>query len=352
MPPPVPVRREKPERMTTGASRTFFTSIFSRTGFNILKLLVLIGLSLWVLHMMLDGVRWISGPGTGGSQQGAVIENPVKRLMDSVLGPNELEVLNEEMRSQSEFMEIRRAHRPKREVEKSNYPRDDNDENGTGLPVRVTIDEENFIDLVSIAPGSFTLTAKHTRKKGYQPVIFVEKFWMAKTRITQGVYRSITGGNPSRVEDDGKPVGSITWHDANAFCSALSSRLGMTFSLPTDAQWERACRCFDGRQDAPNSGKNNFESSVAGLHESGREWCRDWFAAEGLFSGSSSNPAGPRIGITRVVRGGDASTGQDANGLCAVRKGSDPFYFDSMLGFRIVTSADPSQAKTGHGQER
>ena len=69
-------------------------------------------------------------------------------------------------------------------------------------------------------------------------------FWMLETETTQALYREVMGSNPSKFKGDNLPVEKVSWYDAMKFCAELTNRLpeGLKASLPTEAQWEYACR--------------------------------------------------------------------------------------------------------------
>ena len=76
-----------------------------------------------------------------------------------------------------------------------------------------------------------------------QHQVTVPPFWMGKYAITQAEYQAVMGNNPSKFKDNPQnPVESVTWYDAQAFCQKLKEITGKDFRLPTEAEWEYACR--------------------------------------------------------------------------------------------------------------
>jgi formylglycine-generating enzyme required for sulfatase activity len=72
--------------------------------------------------------------------------------------------------------------------------------------------------------------------------VTIAPFWMSKYLITQAQYRAVMGKNPSHFKGDRRPVESVSWHDAIAFCEKLRGVGDRSFRLPSEAEWEYACR--------------------------------------------------------------------------------------------------------------
>jgi len=161
------------------------------------------------------------------------------------------------------------------------------------------------------------------------------------------------------LEDSGSPAVYVSWDDTQNFCK----KLGSGFRLPTEAEWEYACR-------SGSTTEYNFGDSASGLgghawydenangvgekyahkvglkqsnawglydmHGNVWEWCQDWYGD--YSSGSASNPRGPSSGSYRVFRGGSWFYGP-TNCRSASRSWSTPGYRSSRLGFRLCRSA-------------
>jgi formylglycine-generating enzyme required for sulfatase activity len=182
--------------------------------------------------------------------------------------------------------------------------------------------------LVKIAPGSFEMGVDstplpHGLIAGPNGVIFdrpsdegdydevpvhkvtlTEPFWMAATEVTIEQYRQFKPdyrGNPYYA-----PYASgVSWNDATAFCKWLSVKERKTYRLPTEAEWEYACRA--GTRTAFSSGAEPPAPETANrwglknMHTGVAEWTLDW---HGLYPrGSQTDPVGPAYGIAKVVRG-------------------------------------------------
>jgi formylglycine-generating enzyme required for sulfatase activity len=75
-----------------------------------------------------------------------------------------------------------------------------------------------------------------------QHQVRVEPFFMGKYPVTQAQYQAVMGSNPSHFKGDNCPVEQVSWHDATEFCSRLSRQTEKLYRLPTEAEWEYACR--------------------------------------------------------------------------------------------------------------
>ena len=160
------------------------------------------------------------------------------------------------------------------------------------------------VEMASIAHASFVMgsTDGDWDEQPTNEITISRSFKMAMDEITLEQFRQF------RPEHDcsfnGKATG-VSWHDAVAFCEWLSKKEGRTFRLPTEAEWEFACRAgtttpfWSGENppadDAPNP------NNLRGLHDAVMEWCLDWHAP--YTFGSKTNPVGPVTGMCKVVRG-------------------------------------------------
>ncbi len=113
-----------------------------------------------------------------------------------------------------------------------------------------TIDLGNGVtlDMVYIPGGTFMMGSPTDEEKrldweGPQHSVTVDPFWMAKYLVTQAQWRAVMGNNPSRFNGDNRPVEkNVSWHDSVTFCQRLSEITGKSYHLPSEAQWEYACR--------------------------------------------------------------------------------------------------------------
>lgn len=182
------------------------------------------------------------------------------------------------------------------------------------------------IDLVTVPGGCFRMgddIASGDQDELPVHEVCLDGFRIGKYEISQGQWQDIMGGNPSSHNGENFPVEQVSWSDVQGYISKLNIRTGRNFRLPTEAEWEYACRS-GGRQEkycggndigsfgwyAANSGGESQPvgtgcSNGLGIYDmSGNvnEWVADWY--EGYTNQHLLNPMGPAIGSGRIVRGG------------------------------------------------
>lgn len=226
--------------------------------------------------------------------------------------------------------------------------------------------------LIWVEAGSFTMGSdvdEPLRNKAEGPrmeVTFTKGFWLGKTEVTQAQYEAVAGTNPSTFKAAGKnaPVDQVSWIDAMAYCRLLNEREraagrlpeGYAYSLPTEAQWEYACRAgttgsYSGEAEAMAWYDKNSEGTTHpvggrrpnawGFHDmlgNVLEWCYDWYGD--YPGGAVTDPTGPGRGYYRMARGGcwrmDLQVGRSA-----ARAGGSAGRIDYTLGFRLALRAIP-----------
>ncbi len=104
------------------------------------------------------------------------------------------------------------------------------------------------MELVLIRAGSFQMGSgdkeegREVSESPLHPVKITRDFLMGMYPVTQEQYQALMGINPSQFKGEKLPVENVTWEEANAFCQKLSEKEGKTYRLPTEAEWEYACR--------------------------------------------------------------------------------------------------------------
>ena len=232
------------------------------------------------------------------------------------------------------------------------------------------------LEMACIRPGTFTMgspSSEEGRLDGEGPqtrVTLTRGFWLGKTEVTQGQYEALMGSNPSKFTNAGRnaPVEQVSWDDAMEFCRKLTEqeraagRLpdGYAYTLPTEAQWEYACRAgtagaysgigyFDamawcdqnsGNTTHPVAQKQANAWGLYDMHGNVWEWCRDWHGD--YPGGDATDPAGPSSGSDRVNRGGGWSNAAQ-NCRSALRLWYAPGIRSDNLGFRLALAPSPQE---------
>ncbi len=103
------------------------------------------------------------------------------------------------------------------------------------------------LEMVYIPGGTFTMGSPESEENRYdnespQHQVKVPPFYLGKYPVTQAQYKAIMGNNPSSFKGEKRPVEKVTWHNAVEFCQKLSQKTGKTYRLPSEAEWEYACR--------------------------------------------------------------------------------------------------------------
>lgn len=151
------------------------------------------------------------------------------------------------------------------------------------------------------------------------------EYYIGKTEVTQALWKAVMGSNPSEFKGDNLPVENVSWYDCQEFIRKLNSLTGQNFRLPTEAEWEFACRggnnslgykysgsdsidnvaWYDGNsgdKTHPVATKSANELGIYDMSGNVEEWCCDWYGD--YTSGAQTNPKGPESGSGRVDRGG------------------------------------------------
>lgn len=217
------------------------------------------------------------------------------------------------------------------------------------------------MDLVWIPPGTFTMGSPASEggrdsDETLHQVTLTRGFWMGATEVTQAQWEAVMGTNPSNFTGANRPVEQVAWGDCVEFCRRVSQRTGQTFDLPTEAEWEYACRAgtptaysfgnseselgsyawYDANSNDETHDVRQKRENAWGLydmHGNVFEWCTDWYGEYPI--GAVRDPTGPASGESRVVRGG--SKANDPQILrAAYRVRSAPGDSFIILGMRAV----------------
>ena len=239
-----------------------------------------------------------------------------------------------------------------------------------------TITNSIGMKLVLIPKGTFQMgspieEAGADDDEEQHQVTISKDYYLGVTEVTQGQYEKVMGTNPSyfqkrviRKSDSSMyPVEQVSWEDAVEFCKRLSDlpeekAAGRVYRLPTEAEWEYACRAgsktaysfgegskslgdyawFDGNSNNQTHPVGEKKANAWGLydmHGNVWEWCSDWYGD--YPKGAVSDPVGPREGSVRVFRGGGWYNGA-ADCRSAVRFWNGPSSRNDYGGFRVALS--------------
>lgn len=230
--------------------------------------------------------------------------------------------------------------------------------NGTSSGARTDL---VAIEMAVIPGGTLRRGADSPGKRVHTAAIL--SFNMGKYEVTQGQWRAVMGSNPAHFKaGDNYPVESVSWDDCQAFIVKLNEITGRNYRLPTEAEWEYACRAgtagerygslaaiawYERNSRNRTQPVGEKQPNAFGLYDmlgNVWEWCQDRYSdhpAQG--EPSYSNPAqvkrsGPGWDSLRVFRGG--SWGDGASYLRASLRGSfDPGQRGNYLGFRLAADA-------------
>ena len=218
--------------------------------------------------------------------------------------------------------------------------------------------------MVTVPAGCFQMGSNNglNREKPIHRVC-LSAYEIGKYEVTQAQWQKVMGDNPSKFKGLKKPVEQVSWNDVQDFIRKLNQQTGQHYRLPTEAEWEYACRS-GGRDQKYCGGKNansvgwygegvggtthnvgQKQANVLGLYDmSGNvwEWVQDWYGGDyysnggGWFSSPTKNdPRGPSGGFDRVFRGGSWFIYGDGM-RSAYRSYNGPDYHADELGFRLA----------------
>ena len=227
-------------------------------------------------------------------------------------------------------------------------------------------------NIVWVKGGTFSMGSKSLEgdpDETPQHTVALNSFYIDKYEVSKDEYERVVGSNPSTTKGCGEcPVDNVSWTEASEYCSKLGKR------LPTEAEWEYACRAGTTTQfsygntlsgDQANfNGKFPYGGAPVGpnreraipvgsykpnawnlydMHGNVTEWCLDWYDPAYYGNSDPSNPLGPKEGKLKVVRGG--AWNQKAGSLRSAKRAAyNPSMRLNTIGFRCV-KPDTSLAK-------
>ncbi len=234
-----------------------------------------------------------------------------------------------------------------------------------GVPKELAVDLDGnaSMKLVLIPAGKFLMGASPNEEgyyldEGPQHEVSISRgFYMGIYPVTQEQYEQVMGRNPSSIKMAQTPVGTHSWYEAVEFCARMSKKAGKVTRLPTEAEWEYACRAGSATRfhygDDPGYRKLGeyawYEDAEGTVHPVGQkkpnawglyemhgdiaQWCSDW---SGPYQDQGqTDPHGPASGSHRIARGGGWEE-EPMGYRSASRYGDEPNSQRFNLSFRVV----------------
>ena len=253
--------------------------------------------------------------------------------------------------------------------------------NSSVLPTELEIDlgKDAKIVLVLVPAGNFLMGSPESEKnrsddEGPQhQVTFSKPFYIGRFEVTQAQWQSVMENNPSKFNGDGNlPVESVEWEDIHKFCEKLQSKLGRIVRLPSEAEWEYACRAgtttrlFYGddldyslieeyawvtsnsdNKTHPVGQKKSNAFGIYDMYGNVWEWCQDGYQSSYTGASNDGSPSDALGGSHRVLRGGCWLSGSSEPFLVinskelrsALRGLLMPVNRGGIFGFRVVAEA-------------
>jgi formylglycine-generating enzyme required for sulfatase activity len=272
----------------------------------------------------------------------------------------------------SEIKELPLAVAPFEAIKAKEYQKLTAEYLGVSLEKTVDLGSGVKMEFTLIPAGEFMIGSPRSEKdrdrdEGPRHRIKISKgFYMSLSEVTQAQWKVVMSTNPSHFKGDSLPVEQVSWNDAVEFCKKLSQQEGKTYRLPTEAEWEYACRAGTttpfNTGETINTNQSNYhgnyiygigrkginrqKTSVVGtftpnafglydMHGNVWEWCSDWYGQDYYSKSPEVDPEGPGSGSLRVLRGGSWDL---APRYCrsAERAWFKPVFQSYSHGFRVV----------------
>ncbi len=221
------------------------------------------------------------------------------------------------------------------------------------------------MQFVYVPSGNF-LMGSDNGVSDEKPVHRVELdgFWLGKYEVTQKQWDAVMRGNPADFfsKGDTHPVEQVSWDDVQKFIRRLNQLTGLVFRLPTEAEWEYACKAgmsgetygdialitwYDGNSKGETHAVGQKKANAWGLYDmlgNVGEWCQDWYGPGYYTDSPSRNPPGLFAGTLRVYRGGSwFSKAQLVR--ASVRLHQVPSTKSNKIGFRLAIDKNKVNVK-------
>ena len=229
---------------------------------------------------------------------------------------------------------------------------------------RVNLGNGVGLDLVLIPAGKFVMGSPTTEvgrnnDETQHEVTLTKPFYLGKYEVTQEQWEAVMGDNPSQAKGAKLPVELVSWDDCQEFIKKLNAKANEGYKLPTEAEWEYACRA--GTSTAYSFGNNitpkdsNYAGSKIGkpvavgsykpnafglydMHGNVREWCEDWYGS--YPSGSIIDQKGAATGERWILRGGCFYNDETYERSSARNYYNPPDKRGAVVGFRLARTID------------
>jgi len=223
-----------------------------------------------------------------------------------------------------------------------------------GKPKTMDLGGGITMEFVPIPAGSFLMGSGNGGVIPVHKVTITKSFYITKYEVTQEQWEAIMGSNPSNSKGAKNPVEMVSWKDCQSFLSRLKDRApGMDVRLPTEAEWEYACRAgsrtefyygndvlrlndyawFSCDRTHTVGEKKSNAWGLHDMHGNVWEWCSDWVGT--YDSTAETDPVGPASGEARVRRGGAfCNEPGDCRSASSIGLGPDDRSYD--VGLRVV----------------
>jgi formylglycine-generating enzyme required for sulfatase activity len=248
--------------------------------------------------------------------------------------------------------------------------RQDETEKVLGCPKELNLNLGKGVSLkvVLVPAGRFMMGSPkeeqgREEEEAQHEVTISRPFYVGIFTVTQEQYEQVMGRNPSSFKGRLNPVEAVSWHDAAKFCKALSQKTGETVRLPTEAEWEWACRAGtatpfntgdtlrtnqanyrdpEDRDDSDIGAKTipvgTFKPNAFGLydmHGNVGQWCADRYKEDYYAKSPKADPPGPNTGNDRAERGGGWTISRSGC-RSAYRNACPPECCSEVVGFRVA----------------
>jgi len=222
-----------------------------------------------------------------------------------------------------------------------------------------TLIQQIIDNMVHVDGGTFMMGRKtkwYEASDEEEHQVTLSSFSINKYEVTQEEWEAVMGNNPSNFMGAKLPVEQVSWDDCQVFISKLNELTGMSFRLPSEAEWEYSARGGNNNSGCVYAGSNDLNevawfdrNSEGKSHEIGlklpnelglfdmcgniREWCQDWYGDYSALE--QKNPQGPSSGNLKVIRGGGWDSSKEYC-LLSSRDRCSPNYRNAKFGLRLA----------------